>query len=325
MGFKIGLIGAGQLGSRYLQGLTATAIDLEIEVVEPFAASAQTAKERYAQMPENPRIASLTFFDSIAQLSETLDLVIVATAADVRFNILDELLRTKTVRNLLLEKVLFQCLSEYDEAKTLLDKHNVKTWVNHPRRLYPFYAELKSKLSKASQISYSYQGGNWGLGCNALHFIDHLSFLCRSNRLSLQTDLLNDTLYPSKRPGFYEFNGTLTGTLGDHSFALTSLETSTPGVLTIVSDVLCCTIDEANGYIRIAEQHNNWRWEERHEKIVHFQTEVTAPTVEAILLSGGTALPTYDQAMVLHTIFIQALLEKMGQIDGQKHILCPIT
>lgn len=127
MGFKIGLIRAGQLGSRYLQGLAATGIDLDIEVVEPFPASVQTAKEHYTQMPENPRIGSLTFFDSIARLSETLDLVIVATIADVRYTILNELLRSKTVRNLLLEKVLFQRLFEYDEARALINKHHVKT------------------------------------------------------------------------------------------------------------------------------------------------------------------------------------------------------
>ena len=42
---KIALIGAGQLGSRHLQGLAKSDLCLSIEVVEPFEGSKNIAKQ----------------------------------------------------------------------------------------------------------------------------------------------------------------------------------------------------------------------------------------------------------------------------------------
>ena len=41
------LVGAGQLGSRYLQGLVASDSELEITVVDPSSESLETAKLRW--------------------------------------------------------------------------------------------------------------------------------------------------------------------------------------------------------------------------------------------------------------------------------------
>jgi hypothetical protein len=325
MTYKVALIGAGQLGSRYLQGLAQSALDLSIEIVEPYSASAQTAKERFDQMPLNAHITSLHFHESLASLSDTLDLVIIATGADVRFDILKELLLSKKVKNLILEKVLFQKIEDYHKALDLLTENKVQAWVNHPRRLFPFYQKLKEKLAKATKINYSFQGGDWGLGCNGLHFIDHFSFLTDSDNVSIHNQHVHNTLYPSKRNGFIEFNGTLLGSSGDHSFSITSIDQPATGVLSIVSDILTCTIDETNGYIRIAEKENNWKWMEINEKIIYFQSELTAPTVEEILLYGTSKLPSYNKAMQLHIVFLKALLDKMRQIDGCEHSTCSIT
>lgn len=78
----------------------------------------------------------------------------------------------------------------------MLKKSDTKCWVNHPRRMYPFYQELRQKLKKAN---FSISGGDWGLACNGLHFLDLISYLSSSNDFKLNTDFLDKQLKETKR------------------------------------------------------------------------------------------------------------------------------
>lgn len=323
--YKIVLIGAGQLGSRHLQGLAKSSVKISIEVVEPFERSREVAKQRYEEIEINSKVKSIDFFESIDQLSNEIDIVIIATNADVRSQIVKELLSTKTVKNLILEKVLFQTVEEYHAVDRLLKERSTKCWVNHPRRMFPFYQLLKNEIKDSEQISYMVQGGAWGLGCNGLHFIDHLAFLSDSTELKIDNDFLHPHIYEAKRADYVEFNGLLKGRIGNHIFALYSDKEHVPVSVTITTDTLTAFIDESNGYVRIARKNNDWKWEELQQKIVYFQSELTNILIEQIITTGSCDLPTYDEAMKLHIPFVQALLSHMGSVDNQIYTLCPIT
>jgi hypothetical protein len=323
--YKIALIGAGQLGSRHLQGLAKSTIDISIEVVEPYAKSREVAKQRYEEIEKNPKIDHIDFFESIDELSDTLNVVIIATNADIRSKIIRELLSKKEVKSLILEKVLFQTIEEYSEVQKLFEEGSVKCWVNHPRRMFPAYKDLKESLKNATQVLYGFQGGDWGLGCNGLHFIDHLAYLTDSSNLILNNDSLDDKIYDSKRKGFVEFNGLLTGKLDNNIFSLYSNWQSIPSILTIVSDILVAKIDEGAGIINISKKENAWKNEVIKEKIVYFQSELSNVLIEDLLINNMCSLPTYKEAMNLHVPYIESLLEHMERTTGQSYKLCPIT
>lgn len=323
--YKIVIIGAGQLGSRHLQGIAQSNFDISIEVVEPFESSRTTAEERYYQIENRDHVKDIAFYDSIAKLSENIDLCIIATGADVRAKVIKELLPSKNVTNLILEKVLFQTINDYTDIEQILTNTNTKCWVNHPRRMYPTYKNLKEELKDANQISYSFQGGDWGLGCNALHFIDHLSYLSGENALEVNNEFLDTKIYNSKRNNFIEFNGLLVGKLNTHTFSLYSNRQMLPSTFTISSDVLVVKIEEAKGNMQIARKKNNWEWEIIEEKIIYFQSELSQVLIEDILIKGQCFLPTYEEAKQLHVPFIKCLLNHMGKVTGEKHTLCPIT
>lgn len=322
---RVVIIGAGQLGSRHLQGLAKSSVEISIEVVEPFERSREIARQRYEEIEANPKVKNIDFYESIDKLSNEIDVVIIATNADVRSRIIKELLSKKIVKNLVLEKVLFQSVEEYHEVQKLLHEHSTKCWVNHPRRMFPFYQALKNEIKDAEQVSYMVQGGAWGLGCNGLHFIDHLSFLSDNDQLKIDNDFLHPHIYEAKRADYVEFNGLLKGRMGNHIFALYSDKEYAPTTLTITTDRLNAYVDEANGYVRIARKSNDWKWEESKQKIVYFQSELTNLLIEQILTMGSCDLPTYDEAMKLHIPFIEALLTHMESVDGQLLSLCPIT
>lgn len=322
---KIGIIGAGQLGSRHLQGIARSSIAISIEVVEPFESARKIAEERYYQIEDRPNVEKIDFYDSIDKLSQKIDLVIIATGADVRFTVLQELVSKKDVLSLVLEKILFQRLEEYGEIEKLLDVTNTKCWVNHPRRMFPAYKKLKAELIEARQVSYNYQGGDWGLACNALHLIDHLAYLTTSSKLTIHNQLLDNKIYDSKRSGFIEFNGLITGSIDNHLFSLYSNAEGASGILSIVSDVLTATIDEAKGEMLIRRKEDNWEPELVKEKIIYFQSELSNIFIEDILRKNTCDLPRYKEAMNLHMPFIKSLLDCMGKITNKEQTLCPIT
>ncbi|PIW70463.1 MAG: hypothetical protein COW08_01705 [Ignavibacteriales bacterium CG12_big_fil_rev_8_21_14_0_65_30_8] len=322
---NIAIVGAGQLGSRYLQGLARIDIPINIQVVDTNDKSLDLAKERYFQLPFNSNVRSISFHKRIDDLNHVLDLIILATNADHRFGITRELLTTKSIKYLILEKVLFQRLDEYNQIEKLLKKHDVPCWINHPRRLYPFYQSLKENLKSEKQLNFNVQGGNWGLACNGLHFIDLISFLVDSDKLTIDTDYLNDKIYQSKRPGYIEIQGLLSGKIGENVFTLYSNEEPGLHIISIASDHFRYVIDEAKGMIWESSVYDQWQWKEKHEKIVFNQSEISHNIVEEIIRTGSSGLPTYEAAAALHKPFISSLLEYYNQISNETHVRLPIT
>ncbi|WP_157351580.1 Gfo/Idh/MocA family oxidoreductase [Aliarcobacter butzleri] len=322
---KIALIGAGQLGSRHLQGLAKSDLEIFIEVVEPFESSRDTAKQRFEEIPSNEKIVKIDFLETISQLSDELDLVVVATNADVRYKVVKELLESKKVRNLILEKVLFQKIDEYKYVEELLTKTNTKCWVNHPRRMFPFYKNLKNQLLNSKNINFSVSGGAWGLGCNGLHFLDCFSYLSNATNVDLNSILLNKELYETKRKGFNEFNGMIIGSIDKNTFSINCFEEeNSPLQFNITSDKFNILIDEANGWYRVSKKDNNWKPEIKEEKIIYFQSELTNILLNDVF-HGNCVLPTYDEAMNLHIKYLDLLISHTNSFSDIKYDFCPIT
>ena len=234
-------------------------------------------------------------------------------------------MKKKSVKNLVLEKVLFQKVEEFQEFENILKREGVSCWVNHPRRMFPFYNKLKEDIKNAKRVSYNFQGGSWGLGCNGLHFLDHLSYLVNSNDLILDAGLLDKKIYSAKREGFVEFNGSLMGRIDNHTFSLYSGVDEAAGMLTITSDCLSVCIDELTGNCKIAYKDNNWKWEELSEKVIFFQSELSGKLADEILSDGRCLLPTYQEAMKIHIPFIECLLGHESKIEGKEITTCRIT
>ena len=325
---KIAIIGVGQLGSRHLQALTTVNQSIDIELVEPYKPMQEIAMQRYEEMPHNELIKSVKFVEDISKLSNKLDLVIVATTANVRRKVVDELLDTKKVDSIVLEKVLFQHYEDYDHFSNRFEVLGVKVWVNHPRRLFPFYKQFLADLKNSPQISYHVQGGEWGMACNALHFIDHLQVLqpFQLPEVVIDTTMLTAEVIESKRKGCYEVYGTLNGTVGNSSFSLTCTQGEIiPTTISIMSDNVRIIVDEYRGVALYAKRTDNWEWKEYRGKIVLFQSELTGIVADDILMKNQCTLPTYQDAALIHKPFIQKIQEKIETTLGKDFGLCPIS
>ncbi len=319
------LIGAGQLGSRHLQGLLRLNGQHAIYVVEPATESIILAKKRAEEIKHSHK---LNFVTDWATVPKTLDLSIIATSANIRKDIVSKLLINYEVRYLILEKILFQEVEAYNEISQLISTKGVRTWVNHPRRMMKLYRVLKKELKKNnSTIMFNVVGGNWGLACNALHFLDLFSYLTNSEIETIEMNWVDDVIHKSKRANYVEFTGTLKGTLKNNShFSITSFQGNPePVTIYISTPVDRWTVQEASDAVTIciSKQHNYKMKIENYT--MDFQSTLTANLVNDIFQSGNCELPSYEEACKAHLPFIEAVLEKYNKITGQQTNACPIT
>ena len=316
------IIGAGQLGSRHLQSLKKLSRDVSIQVVEPSQGAIARARQRYSELPDNPRIRQLQFLPSVGEVSGDIDLCIVATGADVRFEVTRQLIDRGEVRNILFEKVLFQRPEHYEAMKTLLAGRGMKAWVDCSRRYFPVYREIQALITGGDAIEISVNGGRWGLACNAVHFLDLMVFFAGSTSYRLRSELVDPQMIPAKREGFHEFQGVLEAVFTNTRRVILSESrcSSAPYLVSIVTPEHYFALDEEKGRLTSASSAAHWARIER-DVSVPYQSEMTCHIAESILEHGECSLPDYETSMETHLPLVSALLALLGP----GHETVPIT
>ena len=323
--FKILLIGAGQLGSRHLQGLLKFQKKQFIYVLDRSEDSLTVAKERAAEIESLHIVNYVSEWDNIPT---ELDLVIVATGANVRAKLVTKLLKICNVKNLVLEKILFQDLKSYSEIGNLIKSSGTPAWVNHPRRMFEHYKDLKNKIAANGEfVRFQIFGGNWDLACNALHFIDLISFLSGSEVLNLDFKEIDNNIIKSKRPNYIELTGSLSGVLKNgNCFNISSLDGDYEDItITVLTKSSRWIIQEGDAQrtIYLGKENN---FNEIIESFTNeYQSSLTTKIINDILIEGDTSLPNYDEACSSHIPFIKGALETYNRISDSNTLICPIT
>lgn len=311
--YNIAVIGAGQLGSRHLQGLAKLSRQCYLHIVDPFENSVGLAKDRIREVGTNEKICGIFAHTLPVTLPDVIDLAVIATTSDVRMAAMQALCQSTSVKNLVLEKVLFQRFSEYEAAADLIRRNSIRCWVNCPRRIYPVYGELKAFFSDDPIKQMDINGGDWGLGCNGIHFLDLLAFLSeKKNIFSFDSDALDDERRTSKRSGFVEFTGILRGKYGEASLGLTSTHNSrAKHIITLRGERKSVVIDETGGCL--------WQLDEHGSRLVDFslpyQSQLTGLVAESILFEEKCGLTPYEESAEMHLPFLRVLADHGGVSD----------
>ena len=318
---KILIIGAGQLGSRHLQGALQSALALNITVVDPSSDSLNIAQLRAEQVSIENVKSTVQYSQSLPK-AESFDVCIIATSAPVRAKVTASLLAKNKVRYIIFEKVLFQALREYTEVAALLEQHNVTAWVNCPRRLYPSYQQIKELLNPNEVLAMKVSGSGWGMACNSIHFIDLFSYLCNEVNLQATENNLATQLLESKRVGFYELTGKAKFMLGQHSLELECTTADEVAIqVSLSSDSNTISIDEITGTINTA----NVSAEQQFKHQVKYQSELTGLNIDEILNTNTSSLTPFNESCQLHTPMIELYLEHINNVLNKNLLTCPIT
>ena len=319
------VIGAGQLGSRHLQALAKIDFPANIQVVDPNQTSLQVAEERYSEIAKNSLINEISFLGSIDELADEIDFCVIATNADVRLRVLKDLLANKSIRFLLLEKVLFQSLEELNEAQILLRPLEGRVWVNCPRRMFSVYQELKKYFVGKGPIHYQLIGSDWGLACNGIHFLDHLAWLVEDSLKELDITGLDAIIHETKRPGFVEFTGVLQGIYENGSrISLISIPNQQVDFIKIYTENMQLEVREGDGIALLRQKNKQWE-EEKIRFQNPFQSELTQLVAKEVLFKGTCPLTSFKESSVLHGFFLQAVKQHLERVSGTRYERCPIT
>lgn len=320
------VIGGGGIGSRHLQALAQADRPYALTLVEPSASARETARSRFDEVPHGATHA-LEMVADLESAPDEADLCIVATPAAPRRAIVEQLVAGKSVRFLILEKVLFQARADYRRVADLLAAAGIPAWVNCPRRLWPGYREARRQIDGAGPVTLQVAAGRRAaLGSNAIHFLDVLDFLAGGGRSwSLRGDRLSVLDTGSRHAGMVEFQGVLYGTSDRGDFLSFSLaDDAGPHLVQIAAPGRRWTIREPEMTALAASESEGWAWREVPFPLL-YQSALTGQVVADILDRGSCDLPSLATSSALHLALLEAFFQALSLPDATQDTPCPVT
>lgn len=311
MNLQILLVGLGNIGSRYLQGICSMQSSLSIDIVEPsaeaFKRGLKTANlERFGNIYVSRK--------EISELADFYDVAIIATPSEPRAKVLAQLSLVTSSKGWVLEKVLAQSLDELSQILEALDGE--MAWVNTPRRITPLYRQLKNCIFTEGPMTFSVEWDGFSLGCNSIHFIDVVSWLSESQVSDIQIET-EKGWYPAKRLGYSEFNGRILANFIDGSILEISNICGGDRNIQVKTNASDLSILEMEGVYDGSKKLINSRLE--------YQSELTPSIISAIVNRKTTNfLPTLEESVEQHMRFFDAL-EAVDLLSKDRGGIWPIT
>ena len=128
--FNIVIVGAGQLGSRHLQGLSKVDFEINLYVVDPNDSSLELSKSRFNEMPKNPNILVIKYLNNIKNIPGEIDLCIISCSSDVRRAVFENLISKVNLRYIF-KVSIFQQINESDNSRN----YTTKNYSNNAKKL----------------------------------------------------------------------------------------------------------------------------------------------------------------------------------------------
>jgi len=324
------ITGAGQLGSRYLQGLANCVNPLDIYVHDISERALQIAKQRWEQVDQpvapntvlqkNSRAVQnkVTFLSSNEKIPNRINIAIIATNADVRSQVVKQIATNREVCYWILEKVLTQSEKELDEILTLT-KNSSGAWTNIPRRMMVWHQQIREQLRNERPLKITGKGLLWGLACNGIHHLDLVSWWTGEKLIKIDTSKLDSHWIESKRKGFFEITGKITAVYsGGTTLSLESISEGPSFKMYVVGKNNNWTIDESNG---VATGPGGLAIKGENE----MQSFMTSKLVDDLLTANDCMLPRLSESAEMHRVYLNSLLDHWNQAHVSNVDILPIT
>ena len=324
---KILLIGCGEIGSRHLQALAKIEFPVKIWIVDPNLNSLKVGKKRFNEIPVNTNIQSIKFEKHLPDDLDEIDLCIISTTSKIRFFILKEITEKISCKNFILEKVLFQIEEHFTEAKKIIENKGIRCWVNNYRREEQYWRDVRKHFANKGNFRLYYGKSDWHICTNIIHIIDLVEWLSNEKITDLDCSNMDKKIYDSKRTGFIELTGIVTGkTSNNGTFELEAIE----GIpyneveFKISNDTTRLYVKEEKGEAIIMKKEKNWK-PEKHKVKIRLQSEVTQEIVKSILDTGNCDLPTFNESTNIHILSLKGIMKHLNKISNTRYESCPIT
>ena len=317
--YKILLVGAGQIGSRYLEGLAKLNIDFELIVIEPNIDSLNTAKSRWTSACIEGRDYDIKWLNRIQSQKYEMDLAIISTSSADRCNIVKNVSETFSPKFWIMEKLLAQSKKEIDLIIKATDK-SLGAWVNITRRLDTWHKRIASEFNFKGPIKVIKTGGLWGMACNSIHLIDLVCWWTGEKILSIDTDKLDKHWIKSKREGYFEITGEMRAKFSNGSSLIlrSNKNFDNEFIKVYLRNNKEILINENEGFLISPNG-------KKSNGSLQLQSEVTAPLIKKLILENNCELPTLNISAQQHSVFINSMLKHWNVSQKLADSKVPIT
>ena len=274
---NICVIGVGNIGMRYVQGISKSFPDAQLFLVD--------APTRLHEL-EKMDLGDANLLTSLEGIPEPLDLCVVSTSCQPRLDIYKRCLELQP-RYIILEKYLFKSRQEFEECLSL---PRVPTFVNQ----WMYGSGTFDCLFTEPVSTVELTGSDWGLACNAVHWIDVFKRHMNIEHLAVGSGTAVTAVFPSKRAGYEEIYGELVfvDRDSDKSFRLIDKgDSRLIGAQEIIVDGRVYLFD----YAHISLDQNVL------SKFPYF-SELIGDVVGELLDTGGCNLPLLEESVSQHLL-----------------------
>jgi len=328
MGHRVLIVGCGQLGSRHLQAVAALSQVREIEVVDPRPEALALGRERLEDVPDRQPATRYRWCSSLEEATREGDLCILATQAQGRCQLLQDIAGQLGYRQFLLEKIVGQSIEELDQLLEFVQAREIAAWVNLKSRAYPIHQRIAQRLDVADPILFHAMGGNHGLANNGVHTADLFAFYDGATRIELVGSSIDPILHPSKRGSqVFDLSGTLQGVTdkGSHFVLSYARDHAQSEQIAITTRRYRWMVDHLQRWAVESHPETGGRWEPVPFEGNLAVSEMTKAFAADILRSGRCALPTLEESLVAHRFILGALQPAFSRLLEREVDLCPVT
>ena len=309
------IVGFGNMGCRHAQAFL-NIKSFNIFVVEP---DNETFNKNLIRISAKSDQIERTTLETIKNFK--IDLAVIATSAEVRFEIFHKLVNS-SVKKIILEKIVFQSNSQFDDAIKLVAKKNIDVYCNFINRYSNSYTKIKNLYSENNNVTMSVTGGHFGFACNALHYIDIFEYITNKKAILKYSKLTKSDLPNPRGKKYVEV------------FGYQLWKTKDGDQLFISSDINNSSGKGSENHIKIGSStfiiNENTLLQfniTQNEQIKVDMFDMPMASTLTLnyynqIIDQSIRLPTLVETMGYHIQFFKSINET---IDNSNQNLCPIT
>ena len=317
--YKIILVGAGQIGSRYLQGLAKLKENIEITVIDPNKNSLKIAKSRWKEVTINQnKVHKIKWFTDF-QNHKNVDLAIIATSSNNRDIIVKKVSDVYHPKYWIIEKVLAQSKEQIDTILKVTNK-SLGAWVNTSKRTDEWHKKIFFNFKIKGPLKVEKIGGLWGMACNSIHYIDLVSWWTKEDLISIDVSKLEKNWFRAKRDGYYETTGEIKANFSNGS------ELVLKSFNYLNDEHIKIYLPNKNKIL--INEHDGLATSSDGQKLlgkIELQSNATTSLVKKLILENKCSLPTLKFSSKQHKIFIEKMLFHWNDCQKLNDTKVPIT
>lgn len=315
------IIGLGNIGTRHLESL------LKVKNSEIFVFD--NSKKQISNILKKYGKKNIKKIEHLKDIKKIINFVIVATNSDQRHKVLHNLVKFCKVDYVILEKVVFQKLAHFKKFIKISKNKKIKFIINYPRRLWSFFQIIRNEINVSqSKFEILFEGQNWGLCCNTIHFIDLLFFFSHKKILNVECyPFLEKKIYKSKRKNFYELKGKINYECNNgNKLTISDKKKNNRNLLIIKFQNFIYQIVLDNNYLFVKKITNNINKIEQTFKIkIPKQSEITKDYIKYINQGKIDLFCDLSQAFDQHKVLFKSIEERFKSNKKFHKNLFPIT